>query len=135
MALASSTPLMPSTPGARSGLPVRMASTQFLRDAAMGFAAAARGNVAFPGFGAAKAAFVFSAECADGFAGAPEGDVSAFHDDFAAVASNFEAVGAGGFARCGDEYARRAIFVFHIGGDFVIDFDVVIFAKSDKCPA
>src|ERR1043166_5653929 len=61
-----------------------------------------------------------------------EREFVAFEYDFAAGADDFETVGAWGFAGRGDESASRAVRIFQISRDIVLDFDVVEAAKLAK---
>ena len=54
-----------------------------------------------------------------------EADFVVLADDLAHVAADLQAVGAGGVAGGGDEDAGRAVRVLQVGGDVVLDLDVV----------
>lgn len=96
------------------------------------------GDVDGPEFGSGEGFGGGFGEFGDGGAGAVESEGVVFGGEFSAGAGDFEAVGAGEFAGGGDEVADgggrvgRGLRVFEDGGDFVFDFDGVVFAgKAD----
>lgn len=60
---------------------------------------------------------------------AGERELVIFQDDLAFGAGDFEAVGSGCLAAGGDEHSGGAIRVFEVGGDVILDLDIVVTAE------
>ena len=60
-----------------------------------------------------------------------EGELAVLRDELAVLADHLEAVRARRLPRRRDEDARRAVGVLKVGGDLVLDLNVVVLAEAD----
>ena len=89
-------------------------------------------HITLPDFGGAERLRVAGVEFGFGAAQTPKGDFVVFDDQFATVTADLVAIGARRITGGGNKHTRGTIGAFHVGGDVVFDFDLVVFAEMTK---
>src|ERR1039458_219113 len=89
----------------------------------MGVGGVLEGNLNVPHFRLGEAELGAAAELNHVGLVAGEGDAVPFEHDLAARAHDFKSVGARSLAGRRDERAGRAVGIFEVGGDVVLDLD------------
>src|ERR1035441_8080303 len=91
----------------------------------MGVRSVLEGNLNIPHFGLGETELGAAAELDHVGLVAGEGEPVPFEHDLAPRADNFKSVGARSLARGRDECAGRAVGIFEVSGDVVLDLDAM----------